>query len=42
MAGWVGRCNEERFHEACKYVSPAEFDQTYDRRLGRPARPRKT
>ena len=31
---WVNWWNERRLHEACGYVPPAEFEQSYYRRLG--------
>jgi putative transposase len=33
-AAWVHWWNERRLHEACGYVPPAEFEETYYRRLG--------
>jgi putative transposase len=34
---WVNWWNERRLHEACHYVPPAEFEQSYYRRLGEPS-----
>ena len=31
---WVNWWNEQRLHEACDYVPPAEFEESYYRRLG--------
>jgi putative transposase len=33
-AAWVHWWNERRLHEACGYVPPAEFEESYYRRLG--------
>ncbi len=33
-AAWVSWWNERRLHEACGYVPPAEFEESYYRRLG--------
>jgi putative transposase len=33
-AAWVSWWNEKRLHEACAYVPPAEFEESYYRRLG--------
>jgi putative transposase len=33
-AAWVQWWNERRLHEACGYVPPAEFEESYYRRLG--------
>ena len=33
-AAWVSWWNERRLHEACDYVPPAEFEESYYRRLG--------
>jgi hypothetical protein len=34
---WVNWWNEQRLHEACQYVPPAEFEGNYYRRLGEPS-----
>ena len=34
QAAWVSWWNERRLHEACDYVPPAEFEESYYRRLG--------
>ena len=34
-AAWVSWWNERRLQEACTYVPPAEFEENYDRRLGK-------
>jgi transposase InsO family protein len=33
-SAWVSWRNERRLHEACDYVPPAEFEESYYRRLG--------
>ncbi len=33
---WVNWWNEQRLHEACHYVPPAEFEENHYRRLGEP------
>ena len=34
---WVNWWNEQRLHEACQYVPPAEFEENHYRRLGEPS-----
>jgi putative transposase len=36
-SAWVNWWNEQRLHEACHYVPPAEFEESYYRRLGEPS-----